>query len=117
MDNNLLSFDHRFTQDGHGGRAEEHRAEMEEIARRVYAEERAKDAEELERMMYEIAYAAYKQAIEDFLRALEYDIESVTRIGFEGCRDIFEDKKTQKFISDHIMKEIQKRLNDKRFRK
>ena len=25
--------------DGHGGRAEEHRAEMEEIARKVYAEE------------------------------------------------------------------------------
>ena len=90
---------------------------MEEIARRVYAEERAKETEELERMMYEIAYAAYKQAIEDFLRALEYDIESVTRIGFEGCRDIFEDKKTQKFISDHIMKEIQKRLNDKSFRR
>jgi hypothetical protein len=90
---------------------------MEEIARRVYAEERAKDAEEMERMMWEIAYTAYKQAVEDFLRALEYDVESITRIGINGCRDIFEDKKTQKFISDHIMKEIIKRLNDKNFRK
>ena len=117
MDNNLLSFDNRFTQDGHGGRAEEHRAEMEEIARRVYAEEREKDTESAERMMWEIAYIAYKQAIDDFLRALEYDVESITKIGINGCREIFEDKKTQKFISDHIMKEIIKRLNDKNFRK
>lgn len=90
---------------------------MEEIARRVYAEERAKDAEEMELMMWEIAYTAYKQAVEDFLRALEYDVESITCVGFDGCRDIFEDKKTQQYISDHIMKEIQKRLNGKSFRK
>ena len=118
MDKNYLSFDNRsYTQDGHGGKSEEHRMEMEEIARRVYAEERAKEAEEMEQMMWEIAYAAYKQAIEDVLHALEYDVESITRIGIEGCRDIFEDKKTQKFISDHIMKEIIKRLDNKNFRK
>ena len=103
----------RNTQDGHGGRADEHRAEMEEIARRVCAEECAK----LEARMYEIAYEGYSQAIKDFLHAIEYDVESVTRIGFDGCRDIFEDKKAQKFISDHIMKEIQKQLNGKHFRK
>ena len=118
MDKNYLSFDNRsYTQDGHGGKSEEHRMEMEEIARRVYAEEHAKEAEEMEQMMWAIAYAAYRQAVEDFLRALEYDVESVTRIGIEGCRDIFEDKKTQKFISDHIMREISKRLNGKDFRK
>ena len=86
---------------------------MEEIARRVYAEERAK----LEERMYEIAYAAYAQAIEDLLHALEYDVESVTRIGLDGCREIFEGKKAQKFISDHIMKEIFKQLDGKQFRK
>ena len=101
----------------HGGRAEEHRAEMEEVARKVYAEEREKDMERMEQRIYEIAYAAYKQAIEDFLGALEYDVESVTKIGFDGCRDIFEGRKAQKFISDHIMKEITKQLNNKHFRK
>ena len=109
---NLMSgvFD---TQDGHGGRAEEHRQEMENVARTVCAEELA----HFESRMYEIAYQAYQQAIEDVLRALEYDIESVTRIGIDGCRDIFEDKKAQKFISDHIMRELQKQLNGKGFRK
>lgn len=109
---NLMSgvFD---TQDGHGGKAAEHREEMEAVARAVCAEALA----QFESRIYEIAYQAYRQAIEDFLHALEYDIESVTRIGIEGCRDIFEDKKAQKFISDHIMREIQKQLNGKNFRK
>ena len=113
MNNNLLSFDHRMKWDGHGGRAEEHREEMESIARRIYEEER----EKLIELMYETAYKAYKQAIEDFLHALEYDIESVVSIGFGGCREIFEDKKTQKFVSDYILKEVQKHLNGKNFRK
>ena len=117
MSKNLLSFNNRTTQDGHGGRAKEHRAEIEEGARKVYAEERAKEEERIERTMYEIAYAAYEQAVKDFLGALEYDVESITKIGFDGCRDIFEDKKAQKFISDHIMKEIQQRLNGKNYRK
>lgn len=117
MSKNLLSFDNRTTKDGHGGRAEEHRTEMEEVARRVYEEERAKGEERMERAMYEIAYAAYEQAIKDILHALEYDIKSVTHIGFDGCREIFEGEKAQKFISDHIMKEIQKRLNGKNYRK
>jgi uncharacterized hydantoinase/oxoprolinase family protein len=86
---------------------------METIARAVCAELLA----EYENRMYEIAHQAYREAIEDILHALEYDIESIVKIGIDGCRDIFEDKKTQKFISDHIIKEIRKRLNDKNFRK
>ena len=35
---NLMAFDNS-TYDGHGGRADIHHAEMDEIARRVYAEE------------------------------------------------------------------------------
>ena len=35
------------TQDGHGGRAELHRSEMEEIARRIIAEEREHLMEEI----------------------------------------------------------------------
>ena len=73
--------------------------------------------EEIKAMIEELLPIAYKQAIEDFLGALAYDVESVTKIGFDGCRDIFEDRKAQKFISDHIMKEITKQLNNKHFRK
>ena len=105
------------TQDGHGGRAEQHRSEMEEIACEVYAEKHARLMEEIDEKIRVAQYQAYNQALEDVMRVLEYDIESVTRIGIEGCRDIFEDKKAQKFISDYVMKEIRKQLNGKDFRK
>ena len=104
------------TQDGHGGRAEQHRSEMEEIACEVYAEKHARLMEEIDEKIRVAQYQAYNQALEDVMRVLEYDIESVTKIGIEGCRDIFEDKKAQRFISDHVIKAIQKELKNKNFR-
>lgn len=51
--------------------------------------------------------------MQDVLRALEYDVQSVTRIGIDGCRDIFESKQAQKYISDQVMKTIKKELKGK----
>ena len=76
----------------------------------------AKQMESIQAMIREQCLEAYKQAISDFLGALEYDIESIVEIGFDGCRDIFVDKKTQKYISDRIMKEMEKRLRGMNFR-
>lgn len=104
------------TKDGHGGKAEEHREEMEEVARRVYAEEREKFKEEMQAMIYEAQYQAYAQAIQDVLRVLEYDIHSVTKIGIDGCREIFEGEKAQKYLSSQIMKIITSELKGKSFR-
>ena len=105
------------TQDGHGGKAAEHRAEMQEIARKVFNEERAQMMEEIKEMIYTAQYEAYEQALNDVLRVLEYDIQSVTRIGFDGCREIFEGKKAQQYISDQIMKRITQELKGKHFKK
>ena len=104
------------TQDGHGGRAELHRSEMEEIARKIIAEERARLMEEIEEKILQAQYRAYEQALQDVMRVLEYDIESVTKIGIDVCRDIFESKEAQKFISDQICKAITKELKGKHFR-
>ena len=49
--------------DGHGGRAEEHRAEMEEIARKVFEIERAKFMDEMSERMRAAQYEAYNQAL------------------------------------------------------
>jgi hypothetical protein len=54
--------------------------------------------------------------LKDVLGVLEYDIESVTRIGIEGCKDIFEGRKAQKYISDKIVELITKELKNKHFR-
>lgn len=104
------------TKDGHGGRAEEHRAEMREVARATFNEERAAMMEEIKGMILQAQYEAYEQALRDVLRVLEFDIHSVTKIGIDGCREIFEGEKAQKFISDQIMKTIIKELKGKSFR-
>ena len=59
---NLMSFS-KGTYDGHGGRAEEHRAEMEEIARKVFEIERAKLMDEMSESMRAAQYEAYNQAL------------------------------------------------------
>ena len=112
---NLLGFN-KNTKDGHGGRSENHRKEMEEIALNVFNSEKEALLEEIKEMIYQAQYQAYNDALKDVLGVLEYDIESVTRIGFDGCKDIFEDKKAQKFISDHIMKTIIKELKNKKYK-
>ena len=104
------------TQDGHGGKAAEHRREMQEIAQEMFQVERARLLEEFEQRLYAAQYQAYEQALKDIVRVLEYDIQSVTRIGIDGCREIFEGEKAQRFISDQIMKHITKELKSKTFR-
>ena len=81
------------TKDGHGGKANAHRAEMEEIAKVVFRIEYEKLLNDIEQMIYAAQYNAYEQALKDVVGILQYDIESVTQIGFEGCKDIFKDKK------------------------
>ena len=103
-------------QDGHGGRAEQHRREMEESARKVFENERAKLMEEIDEKIRAAQYQAYEQALQDVMRVLEYDIHSVTKIGIDGCRDIFESEKAQRFISDQIFKRITKSLKSKTFK-
>ena len=112
---NLLAFN-KNTQDGHGGRAELHRSEMKEVAHEVFQAEREQLMKEIEAQIMTAQYQAYAQAIQDVLRVLEYDIHSVTKIGIDGCREIFEGEKAQKYISNQIMKIITSELKEKRFR-
>ena len=100
---NLLKYciHSRDTQDGHGGRAEEHRAEMREIAQ-----------EEIQKAIPQIQQEAYNQAISSLLDALKVDIETYVDIGFSTGEEIFHDKKTKqaimKCIYDMIVDNLQK---------
>ena len=104
------------TQDGHGGRAAEHYKEIEEIAEKVVNLRLERFTEVIKEMILAAQYQAYEQALNDVLGVLEYDIHSVTKIGIEGCREIFEGEKAQKFISDQIVKRIAKELKNKTFK-
>lgn len=94
----------RDTQDGHGGFAEEHRAEMMEIATAV-AEKKIQEA------IPHITQDAYMRAIRELTEAAKVDVESVVQIGFQNGEQIFRDKKTQKIVVDAVMEEVKKLLS------
>ena len=88
--------------DGHGGHAEEHRAEMAEIAAEI-AEKKIQEA--IPRMTEEA-----------YTRALNVDVESVVNVGFKNGDEIFHDKKTQKVIVDSVMNEVKKQLGKSKYK-
>ena len=94
----------RGTQDGHGGKSEQHQAEMRQIAEEI-AEQK------LAAIIPQIQAAALQQARDDLLRAFAVDVETVVEVAFANGEKIFRDKKTQKVIADSIMREIRKRLS------
>ena len=94
----------RGTQDGHGGRAAEHRAEMEQIAERIADQK-------LAAIVPQIQATALQQARDELLRAIAFDVETVVEVAFHNGETIFRDKKTQRVIADSIMREIRKRLD------
>lgn len=94
----------RHTQDGHGGRAEQHRAEMRQIAEEI-AEQK------LATIIPQIQAAALQQARDDLLRAISFDVETVVQVALHNGETIFRDSKTQRVIADSIMQEIRKRLS------
>lgn len=96
---------HRNTQDGHGGRAEEHRAEMEEIANHI-AEQKIKE------LVPQIAREIYMESLADVLRGIQYDINTIVEFAFDDGREIFTSSKARKAVSDAIYKEILRGLKD-----
>lgn len=90
-----------YTRDNHGGRAEEHRAEMRQIA-----------LETIQQYVPQIAAEIYNNALQRLLGAIHYDVESVVSVAVDGVGEIFNGHKVKKIISDHIMQEMQARLTD-----
>jgi len=91
----------RGTQDGHGGRAAEHHAEMRSIAEEVIREKVPLMAAEI-----------YNEAISRMIGALEYDIKTIVEISFEDANSILTSEKTRRIVSDRILREIKAKLGD-----
>lgn len=95
--------------DGHGGHAEEHRAEMAEIAAEI-AEKKIQET------IPRIAEESYIRALNNLLDASRVDVESVVNVGFKNGDEIFHDKKTQKIIVDSVMNEVKKQLGKGKYK-
>ena len=92
------------TQDGHGGRATEHRAEMEQIAAQIAEKQ-------IPELIPEIQRSAYISAYNDLGNALSFDVTTAVSVAFANGAQIFYDSKTQKVIADAVMREVQKGLS------
>ena len=90
-----------YTKDGHGGKAEEHKAEMRKIAEETIYE-----------LVPKISAEIYNNALQRLLGAIHYDVESVVSVAVDGIGEIFNGHKVQKIISDRIMQEMKARLTD-----
>lgn len=96
------------TQDGHGGRAAEHRREMAQIAEEIADRKIAA-------IIPQIQTAALQQARDDLLHAIAFDVETVVEVAFQNGEKIWRDSKTQKVVAENIMREIRKRLSGAMF--
>ena len=91
------------TQDGHGGRYEQHHAEMREESMKAIQEV-------VPSMVEEICVRTWNEALERLLGAIEYDITTCVNIAFENGEDIFKSEKAKKYISNAVMKAIKSEL-------
>ena len=99
-DNGYVTYS-RNTKDGHGGRAEAHRKEMQEISEQA-----------VRQLTPAIAAEIYNEAITRLIGAIEYDIDTIVSVSVEGMGEIFNSSKLKRILSDKIMTEIKSRLND-----
>ena len=97
--NNLAAY--RRTQDGHGGHATEHRAEMQQIAE-----------ETIRKLVPQMVAEIFNNAIERLIGAMEYDIETIVNISFDDAQDFLTSKKVRKYVSDRIMRDITAQLKN-----
>ena len=68
--------------------------------------------EKIKAMVPQIVREIYMQSLEDELRGLRYDIETIVEIAFNDGREIFQSSKARRAVSDAIYKEILKGLKD-----
>ena len=102
---NLCAYNRFDTQDGHGGRAEEHRAEMAEIARQTVAEVAPS-------LIEEICNRKITEAVESFIGAIEWDIHEIVNVSFDDMGEVFKSEKFRKVISNRIMESIKNNLKN-----
>lgn len=93
------------TMDGHGGMAMEHRMEMIGIARQI-AEETVKE------LVPKMAQEIYRQSLNDIIRGIKYDVETIVNIAFDEGHNILTSSKTRQTVSNAIYNEIIKGLDD-----
>lgn len=102
---NLMAYNRYDTQDGHGGRREEHHAEMREESIMAIQEI-------VPQMVEQICIRTWNEALQRLIGAIEYDINTCVHIAFESGEEIFKSEKARKYVSDAIVKRLKTELKN-----
>lgn len=90
-----------YTNDGHGGNAQQHREEMRQIAIDVVKE-----------YTPIIAADIYNQTITRLIGAIKYDVETVVSVAVDNAEEIFNSSKFKRVVSDRILQELKAKITD-----
>ena len=90
--------------DTHGGHAAEHREEMAQIAQQIIMQT-------VPPLVEEIFAKLWNEAAEQFIGAIEWDIQEVVSVAFDDMGEVFKSEKFRKVISSKIMESIKKNIN------
>jgi len=93
------------SQDGHGGRAAQHHAEMRQEAIKVIQEI-------VPPMIETMCVKICTDAVENIISAIEWDIHEIVDVSFDDISKVFHSEKFRKVISDKIMESIKKNLKN-----
>lgn len=93
------------TNDGHGGHALLHFQQMKRIAEQV-AEKKIYE------LVPEIAKEIYNQSLTNLMSGLTKDVETYVTVSIEDTKNIINESKCRKVITDNIMKCLKENLKD-----
>ena len=96
--------DHNPTRDYHGGRARQHHAEMRQEAIKAIQEF-------VPQIVETICTTIWNDALQRLVGAIDYDVNTCVSIAFDDAEKIFKSKEAQKFVSDKIVKELQREID------
>lgn len=92
------------TRDYHGGYARQHHAEMRQEAIKAIQEF-------VPQIVETICTAIWNDALQRLVGAIDYDVNTCVSIAFDDAEKIFKSKEAQKFVSDKIVKELQREID------
>lgn len=102
---NLCAYNRFDTQDGHGGRAEEHRQEMREIAEQV-AEQKIRE------LVPQMAVDLYNSCLQRLYEGITRDVETVVNVSMEQIGDIYKSSSLRKVLTDNIRRQMIANIGD-----
>ena len=92
------------TRDYHGGYARQHHAEMRQEAIKAIQEF-------VPQIVETICTEIWNDALQRLVGAIDYDVNTCVSIAFNDAEKIFKSKEAQKFVSDKIVKELQREID------